>query len=137
MLLNRGQRLADARPEFTGHLTQGIQHIFFLGGLDHFIVETLSSTAVFRSESQDILVPQSCNGTLEDRRASGTLTDFPRELRSQARDRRLAHHAQGPLDAVLGNNTQERRLFKLHRQTLAQSAIENRIVLPGSPSKSA
>ena len=48
MLLNGGERFADARSEFAGHLTQGIQHIFLSSGLDQFVIEDFSRAAVFR-----------------------------------------------------------------------------------------
>ena len=43
MLLNGGERFADARSELAGHLTQDIQHIFFPSGLDQVVIEDFSS----------------------------------------------------------------------------------------------
>src|ERR1700739_1538133 len=73
------------------------------------------------------MVAESRDGTLQHGGAGGALTDFARELRSQTRIGRLAHHAQRLLDAVLWNKAQEWRLFKLHGQTLPQCAVENGI----------
>ena len=45
----------------------------------------------------------------------------------QPRVRRLAHQAQRLLDALLGDEAEERRLFELYRQPLAKRPVEHRV----------
>ena len=54
------------------------------------------------------------------------LAEFPRNFRGELGIRLLAHHLQGLLDLLIGDNAQERRLFQLHGKPLPQRAVENR-----------
>jgi len=49
------------------------------------------------------------------------------QLRSEPRICRLAHQTQRPLDALVGDEAEERGLFQLHRQSLAKRSIKYRV----------
>ena len=55
------------------------------------------------------------------------LADFAGDLVGQAFIRRLAHEVQGLADFRLRHDVQVWRLLELHRQSLLQSAVENRV----------
>src|SRR5258708_12689006 len=55
MLCDRRQRFAHSRAEFTGNLTEGIQHVFFFRNLRLFATDTLSLPPVPSSLPPPIL----------------------------------------------------------------------------------
>jgi hypothetical protein len=67
------------------------------------------------------------NRAVKDGGTGGTHPDLPRYLRRKPCIAGLPHHFECLLDAILGNQAQERRLIELHGQTLAQRAVENGI----------
>ena len=125
VLFDRGERFADSGSEFAGNLAQGVQDIFFPGCLPLLFVEDVSGAAVLGAQSQYVLAPKRCNRALQDGGTSGPLADLPSVLRSQPSIRRLAHQTQRLLDALPGDEAQERRLFELYRQSLAKRAVKH------------
>ena len=127
MLLDRGKRFADPGSEFTGNLTQGIQDVFFSCRLHLLLIEDVSGAAVLCAQPQYVLASETGNRAIQDGGASGSLADFPGDLRSQPRIRRLAHQTQRLLDTLVGDQAEERRLFQLYRQPLAKRSVKHRV----------
>jgi hypothetical protein len=64
---------------------------------------------------------------IEDGRAAGSLANLACDIESELSAGLLAHHGQGLLDALIGDEAQEWRLFELDGETLAEGAVEDRI----------
>src|SRR4051794_6644877 len=101
MLLHRGQRFADPGSEFTGNLTEGAQDVFLPGCLRLLFIEDVSGAAVPRAQAHNVLAAEAGNRAIEDGGACGSLADFPGELGSEPRIRRLSHQTQRLPDALL------------------------------------
>ena len=128
MLLDRRQRFADASPEFLGDLAEGSQNIFFSRGLCLLLVEDVFAAAALRTQPQDVLVSQACNGALQHGSASGTFTNLASHLGRKRRiGRTLPINPSGVPDSLIRNKTQKRRLLQLHGHALPQRSVKHRI----------
>ena len=112
VLLDGGERFADSGSEFAGDLTQGIQDVFFLGRLHLLFIEDVSGAAVLGAQPQRRTGFRGWQSSLPGRRRCRFARRFPGELRSQPRIRRLAHQTQRLLDALVGDEAEEGRLFQ-------------------------
>src|SRR5258708_34773230 len=72
-----------------------------------------------------MLVSETGNRAIQDGGACGSLADFPSELRSKPRIRRLAHQTERLLDSLVRDEAEERRLLELHGQPLAKRPVEH------------
>jgi hypothetical protein len=124
---HRRGRLAGPGSEIAGHLAQGVQDQFFLPGLCLRFEQHISPTAARRAQPQHVLVSERRDRAFQDRGASGSLTDLPGDFWSESRICGPAHQKQRPLDPLLGNQAQERRLLQLHRQGLPKRTVEDGI----------
>lgn len=106
---------------------QGVQHVFLARGLGLFLVDHRARLAAFGSEADHVLVPEPRDRSVEDRGAAGSFADRERDRRGQACVGRLRHHRERLLDAVVRHEAEERRLFELDDQSLAQRDVERRI----------
>jgi hypothetical protein len=125
VLLNSDERLTELGSEFTGNLAEDIQNIFFSCGFHLLLGQHLAGTAVLGSQIQHLLAPKARDRAVQDRGAGGSFADLPCNVRSKARIGWFTHQVQGPVDAFVGDEAQERRLAKLHRHALTQSIIED------------
>src|SRR5579863_5889123 len=81
--------------------------------------------AVDRFDSEKVRRANLCDRSLNDGGAANPLAKVLRDLRRQLRVWFLAHHWKNLLNAVVGNEPQERRLLQLYGKPLPQRAIEN------------
>src|SRR5260370_14169677 len=125
MLFDGGERLAHPGSELAGNLAQSIKDILSPGRVCLLLVQDIAGIASLRLQTQNILASKASDRTRENRGAPGSLTDFPRDFRSQPRILRLAHESQRFLDLLVPNQTEERRLLKLHGQSLAEGVVED------------
>src|SRR5258708_27508764 len=72
-----------------------------------------------------MLVSETGNRAIQDGGACGSLADFPSELRSKPRIRRLAHQPERILDTLVRDEAEERRLLELHGQPLAKRPVKH------------
>ena len=72
-------------------------------------------------------LPRLCDRAFQNSRTCGSLADLLRDFRSQPRVFRLSHQRQRLLDLPVRNQGEERRLLKLHGQSLAQRVVKHRI----------
>src|SRR5262249_9217062 len=121
---NRGQRFTDSGSELAGHLPQDIQYIFFSRCLHLLLIEDVSRATALGAQPQYVLAAETCNRPFQDGRTGGSLADFSSTLRSKPRVRWLTHQTQRLLDTFVGDEAEERRLFKLHCQPLAKRPVK-------------
>src|SRR5207248_240892 len=121
----RGERFANTCSELTGDPAQGTQNLFFSRSRQLLLVEDLAGAAVPGAQPQHVLASEWRDGAFEHRGARGSFTDFPSDLRSEPRVRLFSHQTQYALDFLVRHQAEERRLFQLHRQALAQRSIEH------------
>ena len=110
-----------------GGLVQGRKHVLFARCSLLLLCQRVTGAAVLSFEAQNILAPQIRNRAVDDSSALRPLTEFPRNFRAELGVGRLAHQAQGLLDALFGDEAEEGWLFKLHRQPLPERAVKHRI----------
>ena len=127
MLLDGSQRFAYPGSELAGNLAQSIQDILSPGRLRLLLVEDITGITGLRLQTQNILASKASNRAIKNRGAPGSLTDFPRDFRSQPGIFRLTHQSQRLLDLLISDQTEKRRLLKLYRQPLAQRVVKYRI----------
>ena len=125
VLLDRGQRLADARSEFASNLAQSVQDVFLLRCLRLFVVEDLSRPTSLRAQAQDVLAAKARDGALQYRCAVASLAHLVGNLQGKLRICRLLHQPECAMNALVGNQAQEWRLFKLNRQPLAKRLVKD------------
>ena len=78
-------------------------------------------------QPEDVLTAKCRNRSLQDRRAARPNAHHPRNVGGQSCIRRLVHQWQRPPDAFVGDEAQERRLLKLHRESLSERIVEHRV----------
>src|SRR5262249_1887707 len=127
VLFDPGERFAKPGSEFTSDAAQGIQDVIFSSRLRLLLIQDFTGTAVLREQRQHVLASETSDRPFHNRSASGPLADFPSGLRGEAYVRRLPHEEQGVMDALVGNQAEEGRLFKLYGQALAQRPIKYRV----------
>src|SRR5579859_8256294 len=71
------------------------------------------------------MVAQPLDRAIQNGGTGGPLTDFFGYFRGKSRLRRLPHHTEYLLDALLRDEAQERRLSQLHSHALTQRAVED------------
>ena len=67
------------------------------------------------------------NRSLQDRRTARPNAHDPRNVGGQSCICRLVHQSQRSANAIVGDQTEERRLLELHREALSQRFVEHRI----------
>ena len=127
MLFHRRQRFAHPGSEFTRDLTERIQDVFSPRRLDLLLIQNASGVAVPGAQAQHILAAKAGDRAFQNCGACGSLADLLSEFRSQPRLFRLSHQRQLLLDLPVRNQAEERRLLKLHGQSLAQRVVEHRV----------
>ena len=125
--LDGAEGFTEPPAELRGSIGQSFQHMFFAVGCGLFFCQDVAVGAIDRFEAQNVLIAQCCNGTIEDRRAAGTLAEFPCNFRGKPGVWRLAHQPECLLDASLGDQAEERGLFQLHGESLPKRAVEDGI----------
>ena len=123
----RGQRLAQPRPDLNRNPAQRIQDFFLSFRLCLLFREDLSGAAVPGAQPQNVLAAERCDRAFQNRGTAGSLADLAGDLRSEPRLGRPVHETQCLLDALVRDETEERRLFQLHRQPLAKRLVKDRI----------
>ncbi len=109
-------------------MTERFQYLLLAVGGSFGASHGVAGTAIHGAQLQNILFAEVGDGAIESGDTSDALAQVSGDLQCDAFVGRLAHQAQRLLDAALGDKAQERRLFKLHRQTLTQRIVEHRIV---------
>ena len=127
MLFHGRKRFAHPGSEFASDLAESVEDIFSPGRLDLLLVEKVSGAAVLGAQAQHILASQSRDRAFQNRGTPGSFADLLSDFRSQPRIFRLTHQSQRLLDLLVPNQTEERRLLKLYRQSLAQRVVKYRI----------
>ena len=127
MLFHRAQRFADPGSEFARDLTERVQDIFSPRHLHLLLIDSVSSVAVPRAQAQDILASKAGDRAFQNHGACRSLADLLRHIRRQPRLFRLSHQRQLLLDLPVRNQAEERRLLKLHGQSLAQRVVKHRV----------
>ena len=125
--LDGGERFANPRSEPSRHLAERAQHIFFPRRLCLLVGEDVPGRAVGGVQPEDVLTAKRRNRSLQDRRAARPNAHDPRNVGGQSCIRRLVHQWQRSSDAFVGDEAQERRLLKLHRESLSERIVEHRI----------
>src|SRR5262245_20160538 len=126
MFLDGGERFSNSRAETVGDLTQRAQDLFFACRLRLLVSEDVAGRAVLRTQAEDVLAAERRDRSFQNGGAPRPRADALRQVRSQARVRRLTHQRQGSSNALLGDEAEERRLLKLNRQSLSQRIVEHR-----------
>ena len=127
MLLDCGQRFANAGSEFASDLAERIEHVLLLCRLCLLLIQNIFRIAVFCTQAQYILASELCNGAFENRGAGCSLADLLGDFRSQPCIFRLSHQSQGPLHLLVRNQVEEGRLLKFYGQSLSQRVVKYRI----------
>ena len=104
MLLDCGKRLPHSGPESAGDLAQGIQDVFFSGGLHLLLIEDVAGAAVLGAQAQDVLASEPGNRAIQDRGTGGSLADVARERLESASRRPV-----GPSDPAFPGRARRRR----------------------------
>src|SRR5271166_12114 len=125
--LHRAQRLAQFVTNLRSCLSQSIEHVTLVARLGFRAGQHFAARAVDRLNGQKVRRAKLSYRAFEDSGAACSLAEFPGNVGGELGIRFLAHHLQGLQDLRLGHNTEERRLFQLHRQPLPQGAVENRV----------
>ena len=107
--------------------TEGVQDVFSPRRLDLLLIENASGVAVPGAQAQHILASKAGDRAFQNSGACRSLADLLSDLRSQPRLFRLSHQRQRLLDLPVRNQAEERRLLKLHGQSLAQRVVKYRI----------
>ena len=95
---------------------------------DLLLVQNVSGVAVLRAQAQHILASKACDRAFQNRaRLPVRSQTCWASSTSQLRVFRLSHQSQRLLDLAVRNQAEERRLLKLHRQSLAQRVVKHRI----------
>src|SRR5208283_5626162 len=123
--LHRAQRLAQIVTNVRSCLSQSVEHVTLLARLGLGASHRFPTGAVDRLKGQKILRANLGNRTIEDDGARCPLAEFPGNVGGELGVRFLAHHLQGLLDLLIGDNAEERRLFQLYGKPLPQRAVEN------------
>ena len=121
------ERFADTRTKPARDHGESVEHIFLSGRLHLLLIQGLAVAAIDGFQAQNVLGSEARDGAFEGGGASGAHADLVGYLRRQARVGGLVHESQGLLNALVGDQAQERRLLQLHSKALAQCSIENRI----------
>ena len=127
MLFHRSQRFAYPGSEFTRDLTESVQDIFSPRHLHLLLIDNVSRVAVPRAQAQYILASKAGDRAFQNHGTCRSLADLLSHFRSQPRLFRLSHQSQLLLDLPVRNQAEERRLLKLHGQSLAQRVVEHRV----------
>ena len=126
VFLDGGDRFTQFLADLSGHLTQRAENIFLSCHLRLLVGDDVASGAVLRPQGQDVLTTHAGDRSIEHRGACRSDAHSLSNLGSQPRIRRLLHHRQRFSDAFLRDEAEERRLLKLHRESLAQRVVEHR-----------
>ena len=125
--LDGGERFANSRSEPSRHLAERAQDIFFPRRLCLLVGEDVAGRAVGRAQPEDVLTAKRRDRSLQDRGAARPDAHAPRNVGGQSCIRRLVHQWQRSSDAFVGDEAEERRLLKLHRESLSERIVEHRI----------
>ena len=128
--LDGGERFAHPRSEPSRHLAERAQNIFFPRRLCLLVGEDVPGRAVGGAQPEDVLTAKRRNRSLQDRRTARPNAHDPRNVGGQSCIRRLVHQWQRSPDAFVGDEAQERRLLKLHRESVSERIVEHRVARP-------
>jgi hypothetical protein len=104
-----------------------LEYLFLAVGRYLLSRKQISRATVDSVQSQNILAAQICDGTFNGGRAGRALANLAAKFFSKRRVFGFGHQCQCLHDALVRNETQERRLLQLRRKPLSQRAIENGI----------
>ena len=127
VLLHRAERFAELTTQLCCCLRRVLSKLAPYPCRDFLLGEGFSAATVHRFETQDILAPKSCNRAVEHSRTPCPLTNLSGNVQRESHIRRLTHKPKRLLDALVRNETEERRLFELHGQPLPESPVEYRV----------
>jgi len=99
----------------------------FTTGAHLLLGQSVAVLAVHGFQTENILVAQLGDGTINHGSALRATAYFESRLWSEPRIRVLAHETQRLPDARVGNQAEIRGLFQLHRQAQSQRAIKYRV----------
>lgn len=126
-LQHRIQRFAQFLSQSGGRPAHGVEHFFLLPRLLLLLRQRISGRAVHRLQSNHVIPSQTRNRARDIGFASDSLAKVARYSGRKPRIRRLIHQAKRLPHALLGDDAEERRLFKLHVQTLPERVVKNLI----------
>ena len=127
VFLDGGERFSNSRSKTRRNLTECAQDLFFPCRLRLLVGEDVAGRAVLRAQAEDVLTAERRDRSFQDGGAAGPDAHALRNVGSQSRIRRLVHQRQRSSDALVGDEAEERRLLKLHRESLSQRIVEHRI----------
>ncbi len=127
VLLDAGQRLTEPLSHLNRNPTQRLQNSFLPFCLCLLFRHDVSRSAVSGAQPQNVLAAEHCDGAFQNRGTTGSLTDLAGDLRSKPRLGRPVHETEYLLRSLVRDETEERRLFQLHRQSLAERLVKYRI----------
>ncbi len=87
MVLNGGERLAQAGPDLSRNSGERTQDFFLLSCSRLLLCEDISATAIPGAQPQDVLISHARDRAFQNRGAAGTLANLPRNVGSERRCR--------------------------------------------------
>ena len=124
VLLYRRQRFPDLLAEPGGHAAERIQYFFTTGGLRLLFIQNLAIAAVLGPQPQHILAAQRVDAPFQHGGAGRAHANLLRQGGSQPSILRLRHQRQSPLNSLIGQQAENRRLLQLDRQPLPQGSVK-------------
>ena len=127
VFLDRGQRLAKSAPQLPGGGSERLQHVVFARRLHLLLLDGVAGPAVRGVERDDVALAELRNRAGDHRFARGTFADLARNRRCDFFIRAPAHQPQHPLQPLLRQDAQERRLPQLNFERFLQRFVEDRL----------
>src|SRR6516165_2532012 len=124
---NRSEESASGRGRHCRwrNPAQHLQDPFLSFCLCLLFRQDLSRAAVSGAQPQNVLAAESCDGTFQHRGTAGSLANLAGDLRRKPRLGRPVHETEYLLRSLVRDETEERRLLQLHRQSLAEGLVKS------------
>ena len=127
VFLHRAERFAELAAQADGCVAQSFEHCLLARSLLLRLRQHLAGAAVRGFQADDVLAAEAGNRAGQHGLAAGALTDFSGDLGRQAVAGRTAHQFQSLIHLALGKKIEKGRLSELHRQSLLERIVEDRI----------
>ncbi len=129
-LLQCRERFAEARADRGREVAERLEHLFAALGVGLLLHQDVPLATLHGRQRQHVQLTERRDRAVDDRGRAKALAHFEGDRSRQSLVARVIAEAQGLDDPFVREDVEERRLAQLHRERLAQRAVEHGVTGP-------